>query len=436
MSKTDILLVSSQNSLQELFQEACEKLKVSCHAAISVDESFQKIDENAYRLIYIDLDDEEMRSLQLMEWLNTRGLEARVGLVSKKSYTQDFLQAIKLGAQEFLGNYKDDADYLSLRIRDSLKLIDRLYELSRYHFTDGNGNLQTWVGGHPETRLALLRAQELSGLLSPVLVRGENGTGKRMMALVLTQGHSQVFEMDAKEVDDFEHRQVMMTWIESLASKSVSFLIHHVEYLHHEMQEFLSEYLKSGQIEWDGQEVLGSFQLVVTTNQSLDYQGQLREDLQHLLAMNVIDLKPLRERESDIEVLVRHFLDADERRNSYFSEDALTALTNYQWPGNVDELKAVVDEVIEKATESMIPSKLLPAHILEQSFYRSGQEGDEDLTDFTYNEAKKRVLNKFNRDYIENLLEKSDNNLTVAAEQAGMDRSNFKKIIKKFGLSS
>ena len=137
----------------------------------------------------------------------------------------------------------------------------------------------------------------------------------------------------------------------------------------------------------------------------------------------------------DIVRLADYFIHEWEKQNSvrYLSLDVLEALTGYDWPGNVSELKSTLVSMLQSAPDATVTAKFLPAEILQKTFYRLEKEW-EDFSELPYTEAKKRMLHKFHRTYIADVLKKAHNNLTVAAERAQLDRSNFKKIIKKYNL--
>jgi len=215
-------------------------------------------------------------------------------------------------------------------------------------------------------------------------------------------------------------------------------LLYEVTQLHPELQEAIAEYLKDGVLSLDGYVYRKPLQLVTTSTQNLFHaaeQGFLREDLSFILSRCQLTVPPLNKRISDLPLLVQYFLDnhTESSEKVYFSRDSITALSHYAWPGNVQELFEVLQQVLEENPTGMITSRSLPHRILQKSFYTTSSM-EEGLADVNYNEAKKRVVNQFNHDYIKELMEKADGNLTVAAEKAGMDRSNFKKIIKKYGV--
>ena len=116
------------------------------------------------------------------------------------------------------------------------------------------------------------------------------------------------------------------------------------------------------------------------------------------------------------------------------SIDALQALQNYSWVGNVRELENVLERAVVLASDDTIMARDLPPKLLGESFYLMGDDEKGDISSLSYQEAKDRALASFNRMYIGNLLTQTSGNISFASEKAGMDRSNFKKLIKRYHI--
>ncbi|MBF0105629.1 MAG: sigma 54-interacting transcriptional regulator [Deltaproteobacteria bacterium] len=450
---TDFLVVANNPQLEESFSLACTEMQLTFCFARSFDDALHQIDSGRYKFVFVDLEDKEMHSLQILEWLKTRHVFSRIGVIYNKSYQDKFLQAVTLGATEYISEQDLDPAWLKRKLGFFIQWYMTDQNLKSQRFKDQDQEY-SWVGSNPVIRWAFERAKEWSALPIPVLISGEKGTGKSFLAQVISSGHH-VLVFDAKEIPEFEQKKTILEplW-EVLRVREektehetfISLIIENIECLHAEIQELMAEYFKSRHFDMGPAGVDGHtsntrlmMQFIGTSSTHLNYlvdEGVFRQDLLLLIRQNEIVLPALKERKDDIPFLTEFFISClnDRTDNIYFSKDAMTAMLHYDWPGNIPELIETIRQVLMTATDSMVPSKLLPSKILEQSFYKTSMD-EEDLTDFSYNEAKKRVLNKFNRSYIVELLKKSDNNLTVAAERAEMDRSNFKKIIKKFGLS-
>jgi transcriptional regulator with PAS, ATPase and Fis domain len=180
--------------------------------------------------------------------------------------------------------------------------------------------------------------------------------------------------------------------------------------------------------------------VIAATNKdlrSLIREGTFREDLYYRLHVIGIHLPPLKDRPEDIPLLAYHFLkkyrDKLKKDVREISVDAMQALQAYAWTGNVRELENIMERCVVLGTGPVVRAKDLPANVLSQTFYLDAKK-EQDLSNYSYREAKVRALNFFNKTYICHLLKKTGGNITVASDCAGMDRSNFKKIIRKYDI--
>jgi len=437
----DYLFVSSDVPLNERLSLACSELELQCRFASDFDQTLGLIEQSYYRFIFIYIEDSQFKSLQLLEWLQTQCLPSKIGVISQKSYSQEFLKALEVASISHFVTYDCDVSVLKDKLGTFLNMDHFQNHLQGFQNKNDTQNQLNWIGMDDHSRRLLELAQTWINEPISVLISGEKGVGKKHLSAILTANHDK-FECDAQQIPVNEQKKQIMDKVKEHLSlqngKLKSLTIHHIDKLQTEVQEFFAELLKADPLEANQTKFFPIFQFVATTTISLldaVKHESFRKDLFQILNENHWKVKPLRERKQDIPLFVQHFIGqlSNEDKIHYFSKDAMTSLINYDWPENLDELKDVVLEILKSTASCMISSQMMPAKILEKSFYTESSD-DEDLSELSYNEAKKRVLNNFNRAYIADLLKKSEQNLTVAAEKAGMDRSNFKKIIKKYGL--
>lgn len=187
--------------------------------------------------------------------------------------------------------------------------------------------------------------------------------------------------------------------------------------------------------------------IVAATNSDLQQmvkKGKFREDLYYRLNVISLVLPPLRDREEDIPLLASHFLKKFSERSgkevTHMAQDVLQSFQEYPWPGNVRELENIIERALVLSESDSITVGDLPPKFLGKVFSVSDkkqkeQEREENWFHLPYQEAKQKALNLFNRAYISNLLKEGGGNVSISSEKAGMDRSNFKKIIKKCDLN-
>jgi transcriptional regulator with PAS, ATPase and Fis domain len=154
--------------------------------------------------------------------------------------------------------------------------------------------------------------------------------------------------------------------------------------------------------------------------------GRLREDLFYRLNVISIELPPLRARREDIPLLANHFLKkhaAAHRKQISFSPEALNALKLYEWPGNVRELEHVIERAVIFAQDNTI--RELPQLGLTA-----------EKTSVSFKEAKQKVVQEFEKQYISDLLAACNGNISKAALAAKKHRRAFVHLIRKYGIES
>jgi DNA-binding NtrC family response regulator len=173
--------------------------------------------------------------------------------------------------------------------------------------------------------------------------------------------------------------------------------------------------------------------VVAATNRNLDVEvreKRFREDLFYRLNVVSIELPPLRERGEDLLLLAHHLLGKHGSRlgkpGMRFSSDALEALTAYEFPGNIRELENAIERAAIMTTGELVTAQALPAQFRPASSRPRARS----LIDLSFNEARTR----FERNYLDQVLEESAGNLSQAARRSGMDRSNFRRLLDRHGV--
>ncbi|MEC7108299.1 MAG: sigma-54 dependent transcriptional regulator, partial [Verrucomicrobiota bacterium] len=171
--------------------------------------------------------------------------------------------------------------------------------------------------------------------------------------------------------------------------------------------------------------------LIAATNrdlQSMVEQGDFREDLFYRLYVVVINLPPLRERGDDILLLLNHYLKIFNEENNKnikgFSSDAYDILSKYNWPGNIRELRNLVERMVVLCQTEIIDMENIPSHVRLSKSDMALISSNESLT---VEEMEKEMIIKS--------LKKTDGNITKAADNLGMSRRTLHRKINKLGLS-
>jgi two-component system response regulator HydG len=179
--------------------------------------------------------------------------------------------------------------------------------------------------------------------------------------------------------------------------------------------------------------------VIAATNADLSrarQQGAFRDDLYYRLNVIAIELPPLRERAGDIPILAAHFLHKVNQRTGKKLEGIQPAaqelLERYPWPGNVRELENVIERAVVLGRTLEIGPADLPA-VLQQS-RPAPRPGGVGLAELPFREAKDASVAEFEGRYVAELLALCEGNMSEAARRAGMDRSNFRRLVRRHRL--
>jgi transcriptional regulator with GAF, ATPase, and Fis domain len=181
--------------------------------------------------------------------------------------------------------------------------------------------------------------------------------------------------------------------------------------------------------------------IISATNKDLaaaTEEGTFREDLYYRLRVLRITLPPLRERESDIVVLAKQFIDLFNKNHNTNIQSiepaALKALHAYSWPGNVRELRNALESAVVLATGNVLKKEDLPSEIRDQPAVR-GAGGFGVDPNLPFREWKRNLVETAERDYFIRHLENNDNNISKTARALEMHRQSLQQKLRELGIS-
>ncbi|SEA57661.1 two component, sigma54 specific, transcriptional regulator, Fis family [Desulfuromusa kysingii] len=177
--------------------------------------------------------------------------------------------------------------------------------------------------------------------------------------------------------------------------------------------------------------------VIAATNKNLQEQirtGEFREDLFFRLNVLPFQVPPLRNRRDDIPLLCQHFLHffcgKESRERKIISPEALKALANYDWPGNVRELKNLIERLVIMTPGKTIDIADLPLGINQNN----GQHKQHDLDTFDMPSSYREAKEVFEKQFLENKLNENSWNISKTAEEIGLERSNLHRKIKQYQI--
>jgi len=321
---------------------------------------------------------------------------------------------------------------------------DALFDDLQYDSSEYRGMLGTSLS--MRRLFAIMR--RLEGSLASVLIEGESGVGKELIARAIHEGSARrdgpfvaincgAISRELIGSELFGH--IKGAFSGAVDSRVGAFrsadggtlFLDELGELPLDLQPNLLRALEAGEVRPVGSDQVThvSVRLVTATNQDLEQnvrEGRFREDLFYRLAVVRAFVPPLRERRDDIEPLVRRF--AEQSGIGELPTAVVERLKSGEWPGNVRELRNAIEAY---AAVRVLPQSRAPRGI-------SGPAGmDASLDDYVdlgrpYLELRDELVAKFSQRYIERAMEKTGNNKTAAAEIAGLDRKHFRTLLERF----
>ncbi|MGE5814535.1 MAG: sigma-54-dependent transcriptional regulator, partial [Acidobacteriota bacterium] len=409
--------------------------------------------EGGYDLVLVDMRLPDVDGLEVVAAIREQRSDLEVIVVTGFSTVATAVQAVKLGAFDYLPKpFTPD----ELRTRAAAAL-DRLTERER-ELSTGAPRTDLMLGESPPMTEVHALVRRVGPSDATVLIVGESGTGKELLATEIHRASRRrdkpMVSLDCStlapgllESELFGH--VKGSFTGAIASKPGLFeiadhgtlFLDEVASLSVETQGKLLRTLESGDIKPVGGVTTKrvDIRLIAATNRDLSRmvaEGTFREDLFYRLNVVPLHLPPLRERQSDIPALLQHFLTryragapAGPRR---FSPAALERLVHYPWPGNVRELRNVVERLVVTVDDETIREAHLPSHIVQRAPDRAPAvpRTNEEL------KAMKRVTHErlcgeLERSFVLDALRRSEWNVSRAARETGMLRPNFHALMRR-----
>ncbi len=395
----------------------------------------------------------DMNGIQLMEETRRHYPEMDVILMTGYGSIQDAVAAMQKGAESYLTKplNPDELEIVLTRILQKRALIRQNRELLRR--LSGQRVSPAILGTSREIRAVLKTIREVAPTDVPVLILGETGTGKELVARAIHR-HSERAEgpfvvvncaalhENLLESELFGHEKGAFTGAVKqkkgrfeLADGGTLFL-DEIGEMSMETQAKILRTLEYGTFERLGgtRPLKSDVRVLSATNRDLEAeiaQGAFREDLYYRLNVITIRVPPLRERREDIPVLARAFLErsaaARNKDIEGFSDEAMRRLKDYAWPGNVREL----EHVVERAVILCPGGKITPAHLPEHL----GTLAEEGPSSHTVEIPVGTPLKEAEKALILKTLEAVGYHRGRAAEILGISKRKIEYLLKDWGLS-
>jgi DNA-binding NtrC family response regulator len=452
--RATILVVDDDAGILESFEAVLSKDYDVLFAAQGPD-ALRILSTREVNLVLLDIRMPGMDGMEVLRRIKELNEQTEVVIVTAVKSLKTAIEAIKLGASDYITKPFDTHEILSLikRVIEKQELLKEvLYlrsEIARNH------RFENLVGRNA-------RMQEIYDLVSrigdnnaTVLLSGESGTGKEVLARAIHQQSNRdqrpfvavncaAIPAELLESELFGHERGAFTG--AIATKVGKFelatggtlFLDEVGSMRLDLQAKILRALQEREVERVGgtRTIKIDVRVIAATNRDLKKaieEGTFREDLYYRLNVVPITLPPLRQRREDIPLLMEHFIGKYNREFARkvkgFSAGATAALYHYDWPGNVRELENVIERAVALAQSETISLRDLP---LEISILGGDVIEDIQKAGLSLREAR----GHFERQYILNILEKVQWNQTEAARVLGLHRNTLAWKLQRLQIDS
>jgi len=451
--KAHILIVDDEaNTLASLSRA----FRLAGHEAAVCDNAARALElarTQSFDLILSDVVMPRRDGLALLEDLRAAGIQTPVVMMSGQAHIEMAVRATRLGAVDFLEKPLS-TDKLLVTIENAC----RLTRLERE-----NTDLRQRIGKHTmvfqgETmRRVIAQIERVAQSESRICIYGETGCGKELVARTVHEKSHRAngpfitlncaaIPAELIESELFGHEKGSFTGAANRhtgkfeqAHRGTLFL-DEIGDMPTPMQAKLLRVLEEGEIEriGSGKPTAVDVRLVVATHRNLEElvaHGQFRRDLYHRVVVFPVTLPPLRARLEDLPALVHHFAAQVCSQNSWkpihFSDDAIAALTRYPWPGNIRELRNLVERLLLLAGEIVNAADVAAAlptarsAASPQATHASGLPAEGPLAERVAAYEREQVLAELNN---------HDGNITRAARALGLERSHLYKKCQQLAI--
>ena len=437
-------------------QEICESIKMILdYADYSVEyytdssKGLKKLEENGFDALLLDIQMPGLNGFEVLEKIQGSDLGLNVIMISAFSSLENAVKATKLGAFDFIEK-PIDRDKLLISVRNAVQNSNLVKENKKLREDLYSESIILGESTAMKNILETIKRVAVSD--ARVLIHGENGTGKELVAREIhkksNRSDKPIVEVNCAAIPNelieselFGHEKGSFT---GAVNKRIgkfeqanggTLFLDEIGDMSHQAQAKVLRAIEDGKIERVGgaEKIEVDVRIISATNKDLKEEIEkenFREDLYHRLNVIPITIPPLRERVDDIPILVNSFTDKICEKNGItkmkFSDKAMKLIQGLKWTGNVRELRNFIERVV-----ILVPKDIVEEKDIQDLLPRKDAKKD-DMFDMTnsFQEFKERAEKKF----IEKQLEANSWNISKTAEILDIQRSHLYSKMKKYNI--
>ena len=445
--KPNILIIDDEASICESLQDILRDEGYNAVAASDGESGIRCVASEQIDLVFLDiLMPGSFDGLETLRRIKQISSDTEVIMITGHGTFELALEAGSMGALDFLGKP------LSLdTVLNKVKEVAEKIERRRTQITEAGSDFERpIIGTSQPIQEILTKIRQVAPTNGRVLITGESGTGKELIAYAiheLSPRHNAAFvkvncaaiPQDLIESELFGHERGAFTGASTRRigkfeqADGGTIFLDEIGDMSQSTQAKVLRVLEEQEFErvGGGQTVHVDVRVISATNKNLQDEIQsenFREDLYYRLNVVPLHILPLRERVTDLPLLIDHFLSRfcqeNQKPQMTIHEKVQEILCRYSWPGNVRELRNMMERLV-----ILCPREIIEANDLPVELNRSRDPSQMNM-DTPLREAK----NEFERHFIRNCLETNDWNITETARQLGIERTNLHRKMRQYDI--
>ena len=446
---SSILIVDDDQNIRKILRDLLDKEGFNVLTASDVDKALPLIDAKDLDIIVTDLKMPGKSGMDLLTLCHEKRPAVPVIMITAFGNVEAAVAAMKKGAYDFITKPFDENELLNV-IEKAISESEMNKELISTYF-DKETHFSQIIGKTPMIQQVLQTVQKIAPTDSTVLITGETGVGKELIALEIHSGSQRRDHPFVKvncaaipetllESDLFGHEKGAFTGAITtkpgrfeIAHKGTIFLDEIGEMPLHLQAKLLGAIQDKSFDRVGGLKTIKvDIRIIAATNQDLQsavQSGKFRSDLFYRLNVVPIHIPSLRERKDDLIPLVGYFL--KKFTGKYFkkinnvSPEIMATFSNYNWPGNIRELENVLERMVLMSETDTLTLDQLPAEIRGAILTVEASTLKEKVNTISQMTEKQMIIDALN---------KTNQNRTKAAKSLGISRRTLQNKIKEYGL--
>lgn len=448
-----ILVVDDEKDYCEVLKMILESNGYTTETCFNGQEALEMLEKGSFDVVISDINMPVMDGYELLKEIKKREYDTEVIVLTAFGTIEKAVETMKSGAYTYVTKGNDPEELL-IEIR-KIKDMRTAVIKNRVLEEKVRGGYMLESRNSRFSRMLVL-AERAAASESNILILGESGAGKEVLASFIHEKSSRknanLLELNCQALSEsileselFGHERGAFTGATQKriglfeAAHGGTLFLDEIGGVSMGLQGKLLKAIENKTIYRMGSNtpITVDFRLITATNRNLkeDMDRDLfRSDLFYRISTIVIELPPLRERPEDIQLFIDYFVDKYSRemkkKHTYMSDKVRELLINYNYPGNVRELKNIVERCMVLSEEGEIKEEYLPSEIISGR----GRHVSQSIFETDYTESLREYRGKAEKSYIEGLLERYPDDMNKVADILSISRRQLFNKLVEFGL--